>query len=399
MSTAEPETRTPADGGHRRGRGVRLRSRGKVLAGCGFVCVGLWVASQSEDFVEHVFAERVGPSIARALGNLSGLLPLSLAEFLVFGVLVWLAILAVIGAARVLRGRRRLLTSVLDGVLRLAVVVAIVGTLFYALWGVQYARAPVDDRLGWTAATTTFSQEQSDNELESLCAELVDHVNRLHDKLHGGPMKSRPVDIDVARVDAALDESFRRVTTHLDLHASFGEPRGPAKAIATSKLMSFLGLSGFYFPWTGEANYNDLPPLWQRVHTIAHEKSHQRGIMSEDEANFFGFLACIAAEDPFAEYCGYLFGQRHLLRQLALRNEQRARELIARRHPGVQKDVNDANEFWRTHRGWAMQAARNVNDRFLKIHRVRGGIESYGRVTRLLVLHSRTRSGTLIWSK
>lgn len=396
MSVRDSETRTPAESAGGRTHG-RRRRRGVLLAGCVVLSGGLWVASRSADFVEQVYAENVGPVIARALGNLSGLVPLSLAEIVVFGMPLWLTLLAVIALTRVVRGKRRLLPVVLGGLLRLGVVVAVTATLFYALWGVQYARAPLDDRLGWNLESSTRSPEETDGELRSLCAELVDHVNHLHEQLHGGPAERRAVDIDIGKLNATLDASFQRLGVDLGLHASFGEPRGPAKAVVTSKLMSLLGLSGFYFPWTGEANYNDLVPLWQRVHAIAHEKSHQRGVMSEDEANFFGFLACIAARDPFIEYCGYLFGQRHLLRELSRRDQEAASVLVARRHPGVQQDVNDARAFWEEHRGWAMEAATEVNDQFLKLHRVEGGIESYGRVVRLLVKYARSRSGTLLW--
>lgn len=380
------------------GSDLRLRRRGVILAVCATVSVGLWTASRSTDFVEHTYAEDIGPAIARTLGAVSGLVPFSVAELLVFGVPLYLAWLFGRAVLRVISGRRPLIPTLLNGLLRSLVLCAVVGTLFYALWGVQYARVAIDHRLRWNEGPSKLATPPMNDLLESLCVELVDEVNELV-KEGADAFSSGAIAPDLDAIDTGLDEAFRRVTASLDLHPSFADPRGPAKPIVSSALMNRLGLTGFYFPWTGEANFNDLAPLWQRVHAIAHEKSHQRGIMSEDEANFFGFVACIAANDPFVRYCGYLFAQRHLLGQLGRSDPTRARELIARRHPDVQRDVDEARTFWRGHRGWAMKAATKVNDRYLKAHEVKGGVASYGRVTRLLVLFARTRSGTLLWTR
>ena len=378
--------------------GLRLRRRGIILAACALTSGGLWAASRSKDFVEHVYAENVGPFINQALSQVSGSVRVSVAEILVFGVPLYLACRFVFATIQVLRRRRRLVPAVLNGLLRMVVLAAIVSTLFYALWGVQYARATVDERLGWTETALRPTRGPPDRQLDKLCVELVDKVNDLL-KQQEGPFESTTAGFPLDDADAKIDEAFRRVTTSLELHSSFAEPRGSAKPIISSELMSRMGLTGFYFPWTGEANYNDQAPLWQRIHVIAHEKSHQRGIMSEDEANFFGFLACVAANDPYIQYCGYLFAQRHLLRQLSRSDLKRARELIARRHKDVQRDIDEASAFWREHRGWAMKAATKVNDQYLKAHKVKGGVASYGRVTRLLLLYAQTRNGTLLWKE
>ena len=34
--------------------------------------------------------------------------------------------------------------------------------------------------------------------------------------------------------------------------------------------------------------------------------AHQRGIAREDEANFIAFLVCMASDDPYIRYSGYL---------------------------------------------------------------------------------------------
>ncbi len=80
--------------------------------------------------------------------------------------------------------------------------------------------------------------------------------------------------------------------------------------------MNHLGIVGIHFPWTGEADYNYTVPAFQLPHAIAHEKAHRRGVASEDEANFIGYLANALSDAPYARCSGFLFAQRQLLGEL-----------------------------------------------------------------------------------
>ncbi len=124
----------------------------------------------------------------------------------------------------------------------------------------------------------------------------------------------------------------------------------------------------------------------------AHEKAHQRGVASEDEASFLAVLACAEAEDPLLRYSGALFAQRRLLSELYRRDRPAAEALIARRLPGVQQDVDLARAFWARQTGPLSKLSARVNDAYLSAHRVTGGIDSYQRVTRLLLLHAAQKS-------
>ena len=71
----------------------------------------------------------------------------------------------------------------------------------------------------------------------------------------------------------------------------FGEPGadrsfGPPKPLLASRSLDYLGVSGIYFPFTGEANFNGGTPPVSLPRVMGHEMSHQRGYAREDEANF-----------------------------------------------------------------------------------------------------------------
>ncbi len=78
------------------------------------------------------------------------------------------------------------------------------------------------------------------------------------------------------------------------------------KALTFSGFMSQQYMQGYYFPFSMEANYNDIMNLTHKPFTMCHELSHTHAYIYEDEANFFGFLACIRSDDVVFQYSGYL---------------------------------------------------------------------------------------------
>lgn len=78
------------------------------------------------------------------------------------------------------------------------------------------------------------------------------------------------------------------------------------KPLFCSDFMSQQYMCGYYFPFSMEANYNDVMYVMNMPSTFCHELAHLKGYIYEDEANFISYLACIQAEDICFEYSGYL---------------------------------------------------------------------------------------------
>ena len=78
------------------------------------------------------------------------------------------------------------------------------------------------------------------------------------------------------------------------------------KPLIFSDFMCQQYMQGYYFPFSMEANYNDVMYLTNKPATMCHELAHLKGFIYEDDANFVGFLACISSDDVFFEYSGYL---------------------------------------------------------------------------------------------
>jgi len=340
--------------------------------------------------VEVLHVEGLGWWSSRAVGLLTRWFPFSVAEFVQVG-LGALALWWIVGGIRAVVRRERRPSHALASFLLWTTSSVLVGfALFYTLWGLSYLRSPAKVRLG----LEYVDPGRDPDAWAELGAALVDESNRRYRAVNGGARDSGAPSAPLAPVDfdAEIDGAYERVGAQLGLHDSFSAPRGPAKRLLSSTIYAYVGISGVYFPFTAEAQYNSLPPLWQRPHTIAHEKAHQRFIASEDEANFFGVLSTIYADDPFVRYAGWMSAQRQILRVLFQVDPYRARMLVLRRDSGVQRDVDASRDFWRQYRGRGQKLGHAVNDAYLKMNRVKGGTKAYGRASKLITAWGLTQA-------
>jgi hypothetical protein len=379
-------------------RPLRLGRRLVLLVLCGLVLAAAWGMAQFPALLELLYAQRAGAWIARGLSLATGPLPLALSEIALAGVVLYFAVPFVVATGRVLTRRRGPVNAVVSGVLRVVTFTVVVTTAFYVAWGLNYARTPLPTRLGWPTLAPVHDEsahEAETAEIVALTRQLVDATNTAYRAYARTDDLGRPSAIPggAASLDAALDPAFERLQSRLALEPAFAQPRGRAKPITASVVMSHLRLGGFYFPWTGEANYNRLQPDATLPHVIAHEKAHQRGIAPEDEANFIGYLACATSDDPYVQYAGFLFAQSQMLNELASRVSPERREIVRRRVPGVQRDVEAIRAFWAQYEGQAARVSAAVNDRYLRSQGESRGIAAYAASQSLIVQFARQNGG------
>lgn len=169
------------------------------------------------------------------------------------------------------------------------------------------------------------------------------------------------------------------------------------KPLAASDFFSQQYTGGYYFPFTMEANYNDVMYIMNWPFAICHELAHLRGYIYEDEANLIGYLACVQSGDPFFEYSGYLSVLNYLDRDFldALGHDWDAYFT----HPLIDPQVHIDNVFlkqedWDRIEEEAVfdtEVVDAVSDSFtdtvLVVNGVEDGIKSYSRVVQLLLLY------------
>ena len=371
--------------------GLHWRSR-LALAGTGVVTFGLFrLLMMAPGFTETIYGRGIGPLFASLLSNISGIIPVSLAEILVVVFVVRQLFGVIKGFSQVRNDDRQFSNAVAAGVLRLGADVGIVVTTFYLLWGFNYARPSLEVRQQWNGSHAQVE------ELARLAQEMINAANFEYVSITGSEDLGQPTTgPQHATLVEQLSTCWKSAEGILRLPRSallgFGNP----KRSWASLVLDYGQTSGFYFPWTGEANYNRGTPDVSTPQVIAHEMSHQRGFAREDEANFAGYLAASLSDESYPRYSAYVFAQRQLLSALSGYDTDHARELVRQRLPGVQRDIRAANAYWQQFEGHASRTTRSMNNAYLRTNRVPGGILSYNRSVELLIGYARSRGGWLI---
>lgn len=169
------------------------------------------------------------------------------------------------------------------------------------------------------------------------------------------------------------------------------------KPLAASDFFSQQYIGGYYFPFSLEANYNDVMYITNYPATLCHELAHLRGYIYEDEANFISFLACIRSEDIFFQYSGYLsvlyYLDNDLWDAVGALGYWEEPVILSQVHEDAiflkQEDWDRINEEAVIDTETVDEISDTFTDTVLKANGVEDGMISYSRVVKLLLWYYR----------
>lgn len=310
-----------------------------------------------------------------ALGRLCSVTSVSVAEVLIlsgiFAAVFYLAWQVRCLIARPQKGQRAV---------RMALTVLCAGLSIYAgfclLWGVFYGADSFQDKSGLTARGGTVE------ELTALTERFAREVSAAGDQVQRD--ENSCFAVPRSEIFAEAMSAYDGVVQVFDC---LKKPAVMPKAFVSSRGMSYLDFSGFYFPFTGEANLNDESPAAYLPANICHEMAHQQGIAAEQECNFVAIMAATSADSAAYRYAGYLMGYVHLSNAL-YRVDQAAWQTIRDSLPdAVRADLRQNSAYWAQFDGLVNTAATKVYDGFLKSNGLTDGVQNYGTVVDLLLAY------------
>ena len=340
-----------------------------ALLATAFALQGL--ASRKPQFVERYYSRKIFPPIIHTLSLINGVVGFSIAELLIYVLAVALVATVVYQARQLFRRRLRLARVIRTDLLALLWIFGSAMLLFLLTWGLNYQREPLGGKLGFTGRNASEGQWKMISEI------IVNEVNSNYSTSHSRDA-ARPSRTQVYEL---IESAYQQEVFLAD--AARGR-FGPPKPIYSSGLMSRLGLSGFYMPFTGEPNFNSAQPDFDLPYVTAHEKAHQHGFAREDEANFIAFVVCVNSTNPFVRYSGYLNGLR-VLWAFAPLDPEFYKRLNERIGEGPRQDLEARAEFWARYEGPARAVAHKVNDSYLKANRIGSGAQNYGEDIALII--------------
>ena len=244
------------------------------------------------------------------------------------------------------------------------------------LWGVNYYTDTFQDKSG------IYARQASVEELEELTRIMAQGVIDTYDEVkrdkNGLFAESRE------DIFAAAPTIYAHV---YDQFPFLKQTDQVPKALVFSEPFSMMDFTGFFFPFTGEANLNVHCPAMYLGSTIVHELAHLRGIASEQECNFLAVVASTASDEPAYRYAGWLLGFVYTANALYRADVEAWKAIRVTLPEEVNADLRYHSDYWAAYEGPINEAASNAYDSFLKGYGDEDGIQSYGTVVDMLITY------------
>ena len=336
--------------------------------------------------VERGYSEGLYRAIAAMTARATGWLSFSLAEWLAAAFLLAVVWAIARFALRGTRERGYLRRSWLHA---LGSVLGVAGVIYLAFllgWGLNYAREPFAVLAGLDASPARTA------ELRAVCEQLVERANALRVEL---PEDRRGVMRLPDGLRGALGRADKGYGGAAAVYGVLAGRPARAKPLASSRIFSYLGITGIFFPWTGEPNVNTDVPDPDLPFAISHEMAHARGFAREDEAGYVGYLACRFHPDADFRYSGALAASVYALNALASADRSAHRQVAGQRSAAVRRDLQALQEWSDRYSGRVSRVSRSINNAYLRSQGQAEGVRSYGRMVDLLIAERRARSATL----
>ena len=320
-----------------------------------------------------VLSEKAVRPVHRFLSRVTAGVPFSVAEVLILSlgifVLLYIGISLILLFRRGEKGRRlyRILITLL-------MTVSCIYAGFCVLWGIYYYGEDFQTQSGLE------TREISTEELETVTVYFAALANSYADQVE---RDDRGVCVsDRSRI---LEESPEVYAKAEEIFPSLSGDAIPAKRFFFSKLLSLTDFTGFFFPFTAEANVNTDSPQAFFAATVAHELAHQRGVAKEQEANFTAVFASLLYGDPDYCYSACLLAYTHLSNALYSADRDAWQHIYTGLDDRIKADYAEDRAYWQRFQTPAQTVSNAVYENFLYSYDQDLGLKSYGACVDLLV--------------
>lgn len=319
-----------------------------------------------------IYVSRFSLPLRRAVGSVTTLVPFSAAE-LCYALAFVGCIFYICRTGYLIFKHRLEKEDIIRRVLWFIIALLLVWSLYCLIFGLDYYGESFSEKAGIGEIPVTREELISvTRHFAEKCIKLSIGVPR-----GGGVFSVQP--------SAIIDEYYHIYSGIRNEFPFLDMPTFRPKEMIFSGIMSAMGFTGVYFPFTGETNINiDAPQVFMPC-TVAHEIAHQMGITSESECNFIGILASTTCGIDFYEYSGYMTGLVHLMNALYSVDTHAWREIRAEFTDGMNADWQQNADYWDEHEMFITDVSSKLYDMYLKGYGEELGIVSYSACVKLLV--------------
>jgi hypothetical protein len=318
--------------------------------------------------VERFYSNGLYLVISRFLRTIFGKLPFSIGDILYGIVMVYIVI-------QILKSRKTWKLHWKNNVLKVISFISVVYFLFHFLWAFNYYREPLFEKMN-------IDREYNEVDLVEFTEKLIRKTNAIQVQI----TKNSSLKVSNPYTQDTIIKLAQNGYNQLAKQYPFFSYEIPSQKKSLISLpLTYMGFAGYLNPFTNEAQVNNKLPMVSFPNVICHEMAHQMGYASESECNFIGFLAGIKNENLYFQYAAYSNALYFCLGNIALKNEQKFKEIKRKVNTGILDNYKENEVFWKQYNTIIDRGFHAFYDQFLKMNQQKDGIESYSKFVNLMV--------------
>lgn len=347
----------------------------KILINQSLIILGLIAAvnlllvfADHPQAVEKYFSKGFYPVVCRILHTVFNLLPFSIGD-LIYLFIVGYILYALVRIIALCIKKKFLQAGILTSRIFIGVIAGIL--IFYLFWGLNYFRPPAAERLNLRDSTYTKTK------LQRVTAILIDSANATRNRVTYSDLKQGN--------DAVYQTAVKAIVKLSGTSKEYRTYSPCIKPSLLTPLLNYLGTSGYYNPFTGEAQMNYQMPVFNRPFVACHEMGHQMGYGAEDEANFVGFMAATGGHDRLLRYSAYNLAVNEFMHTVRYTDTLMFKQLKQRISPAVRADFKTERLYWLSYQNEINTVTSIFYDSFLKANNQPQGLDTYNRMVLLII--------------
>lgn len=242
--------------------------------------------------------------------------------------------------------------------------------LFKVSWGMNYYRVPLRDYLALNAHSA------SQDELVQTTRDFIKTINELRRELVGAGVNRKVMSQEI--VDYVKADTLLNGYLHKDSGLTI-------KAPISSSIVNYFLVSGYFNPFSLEAQVNQNIPWMSYPFTAVHELGHKMGIGFEDECNFLAFYLLKDHDNMSFRYSAYYSAVRYLLLSVSQVVPQEYEGLYQALSALVKGDMQEERNFWLQQQTLYGELTSDVYQNYLILNNQPEGLIRYNLFVELLL--------------
>jgi len=256
---------------------------------------------------------------------------------------------------------------------------------FNILWGLNYSR------LGIAHQLKLQQDEYCKEDVVALTNQLITKVNDCRKQI-------KDTILPQPSMKQIFEGAVNNYKTVSDNFYFLSYQTASVKSSLYSPLGNYFGFTGYYNPFTGEAQVRNDVPRVLIPYIVSHEMAHQLGYASESEANFVGYLSASSSADVYFRYSVYLdmldYAQGEEIKLFLIDRDIKGLMNTLKQNKTnldslVRKDRKEIRDFFYKRKNKISPVVSNMYDQYLKMNKQLAGINSYNEVIGWLLAYQK----------